>query len=351
MAETDANKLVIREYPIWLWLSGLITCLIGVYVLRGKEGMIPGAIAILIGLILALVIAHIVMIDADKNDGSLRIRYVAVLHRENKEFLLSDIAAVDVESSSGSEGGYVYRVVFTLRTGEIAPLYSFYSSGYRSKEKRARRLSEFIGVPGPAPEPANPLQRFGQTLRGPFTLVQEGETAGVHWQVESGGYGASPVTRWSSPDFVFSGGFLLLAQKPEAMTDFPGGGLMKAVTGLLYRPLLAMYGFQAEDTPGLDNAQTVPLDIGLEKTFFAYASDPEAARRQLNPWVGTLLSQWSNQNPLKIVQDATQGQCGQLVVLYSPHKLYVAVFNSLDAQQTEDLIRLGVDLTRQSAVM
>lgn len=346
MADTDTSKLVIRDYPVWLWLAGLATCLIGLYMLRSKGGIIPGVIAIGIGLILGLWIAHVVLIDADKNDGSLRIRYLSALHRDSKELLLSDIAAVEVESSSGGEGGNVYRVVFRLRNGQIEPLHSFYSSGFRSKEKRARLLSEFIGVEGPA-GPGEMRQISGRALRRPFTLVEEGEIAGVRWQVENGGYGTSPVTRWASPEVCFADGFLLLAQKPEAMKEVPGGGLAKAIGGILYRPLLSLYGFEAENTPGLDEAQMLELDKRLEKTCVAFSSHPEEARRLLDPWVVTMFEQWCNRYPLKTAEDPGEGQNGQLAVLFSPHKLYVALFNSTNTNQAYDLIQFGVDLARQ----
>ena len=348
MANTDVDRLAIREYPIWIWLSGLVTCLTGAYVSRGSNGLVPGVITILIGLLLVLVIAHIVFIDADRNDGCLRIRYVSALHRQQKELPVNDIAAVEVESSSSKEGGNAYRVVFRLHSGEIVPLYSFFSAGYRSKEKRARRLSEFLEVSGPTPEPVSPLQWFGQAFQGSFNVIEEGVTSDVRWQMESGVYGVSPVTRWSSPDFMFPNGFCLLAQKPEAMKDFSGGGLFKPVTELLYRQMLNMYGFTADDTPGVESARMMALDGDLGKHYFAFTSDPQAARRLLSPWAQTLLSQWAGYSPLKIAGDPALAQGGQLVVLYSPSKLYVAIFHSLDPRQQQTLIDLGVDLVRQS---
>ncbi|MBN2549064.1 MAG: hypothetical protein JXB15_07905, partial [Anaerolineales bacterium] len=87
-----------------------------------------------------------------------------------------------------------------------------------------------------------------------------------------------------------------------------------------------------------------PLDPRLEPHFAALTSDPYGSRQLLNPWVVNPLEQWAGLHPLKQIQG--KNQAGQLVVLFSPSSLYVCMFNASSPEFSQEVTRLGVDLTR-----
>jgi hypothetical protein len=349
MATQDPDHLMIREYPILMWLIGGGLLLVGAYGLSQSDGRIPGVIMMVVGAALAL-LARITTITIDRRQGMLALHKQAVLGRSLKEIPIRDITAVSVETttSQSRRGGRstVHRVVFTLTSGENVPMHGYYSSGYSGKARRARQLAEFLGVPGPAGE--GYLQTAQQFARQVSTQKQAGVTEGISWQTEAFSMGATPVTRWFSPDFKYPrsdrGGFLLLAQKPKGASGF-GGGLMGAVAQLAYRQILTVYGFQPEDTPGFEASAPLPaLDPQLGQHFASLTNDPAGARQVLSPWVVQPLARWADARPLRTVQAA--GQAGQLIALFSPLGVYVASMGLPAGEAQAELARLGVDLVK-----
>ncbi len=175
-----------------------------------------------------------------------------------------------------------------------------------------------------------------------FTRPDQGETAGVQWSVETGSLGPAPILGWETPDIQIPGGFLFLAQKPQGKNGGAGGGILGAVSGLLTRQLLSLYGFPPEDLPGLQAAQPLPLpEPGLGTHFVTLASDPGEAQRLLTAWVARPLVDWASRNPLRQVQAVESVQPAQLTVLFSPRGLVLATLSVGEENVKSELIKLA----------
>ncbi len=351
MSSQSSERLVITEYPIVFWLIGGVALLFSLVIIPKKDGLVPGMGALTVALLFLVVFATITTIICDRPSGQISIRSRSLLRKSVKEYLFTDISSIEVESTHthGHNQSPTYRIAFILITGESVPLHSYYSSGYFAKAKKANRLSEFMGLQGPSLHPENILQTLKQALVHPFQQVQQGETSGVSWAIETSTYGASPITRWVSSGYQSPGQFLLIVQKPEQSRGMPGAGFLSGLSSLLYRQLISMYGFAAEDTPGVESAQVVPLPSpGLGDHFTAYSSFPQAVQQIVTPWVTNLLDEWPRRYPMRLIQRAEPGLPGQLTVLFSPQKLYLVVFGAADEQQTQELIQLGTGLIREA---
>jgi hypothetical protein len=359
MALTEnSNELSITETPIALWLAGGAAMLLGGWVLVQEEGLAPGLIMLGFGALLALVLAQVTTIRADRAAGMLTITYRALVRRGLREVPLLEIEAAEVESSHSSRSSSrTYRVALAMKSGERIPLHGYYSSGYEAKERTARRINAFLGVERSLSE-AGAFGSIRQALQASFTPAREGETNGIRWVVEMGRLGEAPMTRWSTAEASFPDGFLFLAQKPPGWKDGPGGGLLGALAGLLHRQLLSLYGFEEADLPGLEKARTLePADPGLAACFSAFTTHPEEAQRRLNAWVANLLDEWARRFPLQAgsagpagAQDGqgSQVEPGQLVALFAPRGLTLALFNIEGEAQIEEFIRLGAALAREA---
>lgn len=60
------------------------------------------------------------------------------------EYALRDIANVQITYSRSSKGSKTYRVELETRDGENIPLTSWYSSGYKNKERAADVIRAFL---------------------------------------------------------------------------------------------------------------------------------------------------------------------------------------------------------------
>ena len=102
--------------------------------------------------------------------------------------------------------------------------------------------------------------------------LEEQETNGVRWQMDTIALGASPVTRWLSKEFIYPDQFLYLAQKIEGQDS--GKKLIALMGKTLMRQSLQMYGFTGEDTPNFDDAEVLDsVDLRLDEHFLCYTSD------------------------------------------------------------------------------
>jgi hypothetical protein len=241
--------------------------------------------------------------------------------------------------------------------GSIIPFRNYYSSDFLLKQRRAEKLRTFIGLAEAidetpigilraAPQIAQPvIERQQEALTGNNQQIRE--TNGVHWQLQSVAMGAAPVTRWFSPDFKMENGFLYLAQKMAGQQSV-GGGFLASIGKTLFRTSMSLYGFTADDTPGMDNADTLtPLDANLEPHFTAFTNDRSAAQQILNPCVAMPLRNWAERYPLRQLQ---QGRFGQLIILYSPKGVYIATLNLLQPDQVDEIAALGVELVKAQGV-
>jgi hypothetical protein len=335
------SQLVIRDVPIGIWLLGLLFAGVGIAIcLTNGPPLLLGLLFVAVGLGLLLFISAST-ITADRMTRTLKLVQRSVLRQSRKEMPFSDIAGINVQRRRTSgKGGPTYQLTLLRANGEVVPFASYSSSGWKSKEKKAVRLREFIGIqdnqtpPGILP----PELARGSQLH---------ETAGVHWQIQPmTTYSANAPTggRWHSPDFKTPGTFLFLAQKAEGQSS---SGFLASLGSMFIRQALSIHGFQPEDTPGLDRASTLgPLDPALESHFMAYTNSPEAAQRLLNSKVVAQLAAWAGRYPLKQFQSGSN-YC-QLVVLFGPTGVYAIVMHMLQPSQAHELVALGVALVKET---
>ncbi len=352
MYPPSSDRLVMHDYPILVWGIGAIFMAVGLFIASSPGGLIFGAVAFLIGAVLALYVASVTTITGDKMLGTLVIRRRSLLRSQVKEVPLSDIAAVRLDTShvhhhhSGHSSSF--RLMLVTTSDEKIPLEGYYTSGllaFFDQEKKAQKLREFLGLPASQATIPSVIEAARQQVVKRTTLPQqEGVTDGVAWRVETITHGKSPVTRWLSPDFKLEGQFLYLTQKPKGSAN-TFGGLLGAMSNLAYRAMLAVYGFGPDDTPGLDTAQPVASsDPQLDQYFMTLTNDPYAARQLLTPWAVAPLVQWAEQHPMPQVQVVRSDRPAQLVVLFSPQGVYAACFAAASPDQIDALTRLGVEL-------
>ena len=315
-----------------------------------RGSLIGGMFAILGGTALVALLAQSVTVTADKAAGVVRIHRWSLLRSSTQETPISDVAQVEVERSHDSDSS-TYRTVIVLKNGERLPLRSYYSSGnYHRRKEKAERLSSFLGITGPSAEPPGLTQMVHKGLHPALQLSLQGQDErGLHWRLENGLLGRLPLLRWSAPEAALPGDFLFIAQKPQGMNINLGSGVLGMVSSFLYRQALALYGFGAEYTPGIENAQAVEtLGEGLDEYFTGIASSSALAQRLLTPWVAEALRQWVTRRPLQQGKPADNGEVGQLVVLFSPLGLYVEALVEPGGEDEEDLIRLGLAVVREA---
>lgn len=336
------TQLVIRDVPIFLWLFGLVFVSVGSLIVH--QGGPPSLLALIfVGIGLGfLLFSSVLTITVDRITRTLKLEYRFALRRSQKEVLFDEIAGINVERSvSRSKGGsqYTYRLAVLRKDGQIIPMRSFSSSGWKKKERRAVQLREFIGI-----------QESNQTPAGilPAELSQAAEiheTNGVHWRIQpmyTSGSATPTGARWHSPDFRTPGVFLFVAQKAEGQSS---RGFLASLGNMFIGQALSLHGFQREDTPGLEQATILaPLDPALDRNFMAYSNSPASAQQLLNSRVVGQLADWSARYPLKQLQRGSG--YGQLVILFGPNGVYLANLNLLQPNQAHELASLGVELVK-----
>ena len=125
--EQDSTNLVIRDVLWRLWIIGLILGIIGAFVALPEPGLgkpwfgaIPGGVGLLM-----VAIPSMLTIRVDRFCEILTLAYRSLLTSYEEEIPLDQIASIDTESKSSSEGTS-YRVVITERDGTVTPLRSYY---------------------------------------------------------------------------------------------------------------------------------------------------------------------------------------------------------------------------------
>jgi hypothetical protein len=274
------------------------------------------------------------------------------LGHKTQTFPFQDIADFEVEASRSKitrrHQNITYRVVMVKTSGERVPLETVYSSSYDDKAKKARLYCSYLNLPGWEDKPSNLFQAAVQSqnvLTTETNKMQSGNTSGVSWWIEVHTVGDSQVTRWVSNDFTWPGQFLLVSQKPKGSPSFNSGGLLGNLMQMAYQQIMGIFGFLPGDMPGIERASAAGIsDPRLEQDFATLTSDPVIAGKLLNPWVTAPLLRWAQQYPLRTVN--TKDQFGQLVVLYSPRGVYVALFGSPSQPQLDDITEIGVELVK-----
>jgi hypothetical protein len=333
------SQFVHRDIPIFLWIFGLIFAGVGILILlEGGRAPAMGLLFTAIGLGF-LLFTSLLTITADRVTRTLRLEYRSALRHAVKEISFDDIAGINIERSSSHGSGRTrttYGVVLKKKDGQMIRFRSFSSSGSGKKDWLVGQLREFIGVQGfdTAPPVYAELQSHAGEIR---------ETNGVHWQVKPIVMGGGPAGAcWFSPDFKAPDVFLYVAQKAEGQAS---GGFLASLGSLLFKQSISMYGFQPDDTPGIDRAAVLsPLDPAIEPHFMAYTNDPDFSRRMLNSNTVGVLVDWAGCYPIKQFQKSSDSS--QLVMLIGPKGLYLARLNLTESSQANELSALGVAIVK-----
>jgi hypothetical protein len=350
--DTQNNMLTIREYPLGEWGFGILMFAIAGFTAVGARGdlsisLIAGAAGVLF-----ILFAAVLVVQADRVNGTLTIRRRSVLRGYVREIPVAIIAAIQLEAARGSSSSY--RIVVITKDNEVIPLRTAYSSGTTSKNARARKLREFLGVGGEDMGLGGMFQRATSMAQQGFQEQQEAlsgqavltehVTEGVHWKTQTVAFGGTAVTRWFSPDQQCPGGFVFLAQKVVG-SPAVAGGLLGGMNKIFYHEIIGMYGFGSADTPGLESAMLLAsFDPQLDPHFTVFTSDPQAAQQYL-AWSVPALVDWANRYPLRQLQ-STRELFGQLVVMICPGGTYVASMGNMIPEAVQELTDLGVALVK-----
>jgi hypothetical protein len=359
----NQDSITFRDIPVGTWLFGLIS-LGGAIYFFSLQGF-SGTTILLAGIgLVCLILPWGLTITADRNTRILRLHYWALyLLRKTREISFDEIATIRVDSMTSMERRgqrtRSFRIEVVCKDNSTIPFRKYYSGGFFGslrKQKIVDQLRAFIGlaeafdespvgfmraIPQAAAERAAQQQ---EALTGPN--AQEHVTNGVHWQIQSVAMGASPITRWYSPDFKMSNGFLFLAQKVSGQAT---GGFMAALGNVLFQQSISLYGFKADDVPNISRATPLtPVPPLIDFHFTAFTNNETESRQILNPWTQNPLAEWAQRHPLQQLQP--KGALSQLVVLFSPNGVYAAMLGILQPGQVEELTDLGVEMVRTQGV-
>ena len=336
--EQSDSQLVIRDVPILQWVLGILFAGVGSLVLLDGSQPVFGAIFAAVGVGL-LLFSSVLTVTADRLKRMLKLDYRSALRHTSKVLSFDEIGGINVERRVSPMRGFAYSLTLLRKDGLVIPFRSFSSSGWEGKERHADLLREFLGIRDSNRIPAGIL---------PAELTQAAEiheTNGVHWRIEpmyTARSSAPTGVRWHSPDYKAPDFFLFVTQKVEGQ---PSQGFLASLGGLLIRQVLSLHGFAPEDTPGLEQAETLaPLEPALEPHFIAYTNSPSSAHQLLNSRAAARLADWAARYPLK--QSKSGSGSGQLMTLFGPNGVYLAMLNLSQPSQAHELASLGVELVK-----
>lgn len=350
--QTPSNQLVIKDRPFLSLTIAVIMIILAFVSFLFSNDYFALFIFLFIGLVF-LAVSQSTTIVADQIKRSVTISNRSIFGSKEVEVPFGHIADFDVETSrtrsSHRNRGANYRLILIKTNGERMPMRSVFTSGYNTKARQARELCQFLNLPGWQDKATNIFQAAVQSqakLTQQLDTVDQGTTSGVTWTIEVSSMSGKPVsTRWFSPDFTCPDKFVLIAQKPVGTLNIPGGGLISNLALQVYRHMLGIYGFLPSDTPGFDPAGIITAqDTDFDQNFTVLCNDPGFGQSILNQWTIIPCKNWADRNPLKTISRSEQP--GQLVVLFSPRGVHVAVMGTLPRIQTDDLINLGVDVVK-----
>lgn len=288
-----SRQWTIRKHP---WLVLLIVSAIGLPLIGAiivNPDMRCGGLLLLPVLIaVGVALGEVVTCQLDLDTRTVTLRRATLIRRSQQQFNFDDIQTVSVQRDSSGEYT-TYRLVFALKSGEIIPLTGTTSTGKGGKDKLAQQITAYINQA--RLNPINPA------LDGVVRIENQGETDGVRWQIAFVTANDNvPLSRWSTTEAHFTGGFILLMPAMGAKTAAMPGGLAGSIARMAYGQYLRMLDLSEQDMPGFADAQLLPGDhIGLEKGFTILTSNPAAAKAWLTPRRLRQLTAWIQSNPLQ----------------------------------------------------
>ncbi|MEP6690635.1 MAG: hypothetical protein ABJD07_05725 [Gemmatimonadaceae bacterium] len=150
----DPDRLVIHERAMVIRGFGMLLVALGAFcvvLIPGDRSsvVVPTVLAALLALagLLMIVLPHSARFVFNRADKLCVITRRGVRGRSTENVRLRDIEAIEVDESSGSEGGTMYRLVFRLQDGRTLPWTSYYTGGLDAKVAVAEEAAEFLKRP------------------------------------------------------------------------------------------------------------------------------------------------------------------------------------------------------------
>jgi hypothetical protein len=165
MAMSSNEQVVFKDYPLWLWLPGVVTLALVPLV---AESSWERLLLALIGIVL-IGFDSILTVTVDHRRGALNLQYRSLFRVSTKAYPLSEICFVNV--AEDSEGERMYRVELILRSGQAVPLRNGYSVGKARKDRLAQRLRSVLRIGSEVPatgialRPQSPKFKLGPRQR------------------------------------------------------------------------------------------------------------------------------------------------------------------------------------------
>jgi hypothetical protein len=148
MAVSSNVQVVFRDYPLTLWLMGLLFLFVGAAIPFGDA---QGRVLMSLVGVFFIAFPSILIVTVDRTRGMLNLRYRSLIRGSTKAYPLNEISFVNV--AQDPEGERMYRLELVLWSGQVVPLRSFYSIGRGHYERRARRLRSALRVGSEVPAP------------------------------------------------------------------------------------------------------------------------------------------------------------------------------------------------------
>jgi hypothetical protein len=147
MAISSNEQVVFRDYPLWLWLPGMMAIALTLPAwmqFKAWERLLFALMGVaLIGF------ASILTVTVDRQRGTVNLRYRSLFRVSTQTYPLSEICFVNV--AEDPEGERMYRVELILWPGQAVPLRNGYSIGRWRHERRAQRLRSALRIPSEGP--------------------------------------------------------------------------------------------------------------------------------------------------------------------------------------------------------
>ena len=137
---TSEPTALFTDYPVWIWLTGVMTVGVGI---AAPDTVWQRALFGAAGFVI-VALAPVLTVVVDRNQRTLTLFYRSLLRSSIQVYPFEDILAIEVPRDA--EDKWMSRIVLTLRPGQIAPLRSYVTTGWRSKERRAQRLRDAMRV-------------------------------------------------------------------------------------------------------------------------------------------------------------------------------------------------------------
>ena len=143
MRTSPGERIIFRDYPIAVWLTGLM--FVGAVI--APSGTISRVVFTLIGAAI-IALAPVLIVSVDQGRRTLALKYRSLLRVSTHTYQFDDILAIDVPKDG--EDPWLSRIELILQSGQRVPLRIHVSIGRRGKERNAQLLRDALSAIPPA---------------------------------------------------------------------------------------------------------------------------------------------------------------------------------------------------------